>query len=290
MDTPATDSEPSSHDSTLTRKSIGGELEYLLECLFHPFPVDCTCVENVLAGPESACLKNRIAKLLGLPYEFGRQPGKCRCKGAWMSLEGFRKWRESGTDDYTGFADILELGFTEGSDEGEDSDEKLQVERSGTNIDSEDIGRDTGLEDSLVELMNLSDTSDGDPEAGGMGVGPDSASAVWDGSDAVYCEEHGGWKGNPKRLCDTCKELHGSGPMYCQEHGGWEGNLKMPCKACQEVYGSPDQVRVVYGFMKAIMENKLMATNSARVKIAQVRPITSKGEVICDGQRLSLGN
>ena len=60
----------------------------------------------------------------------------------------------------------------------------------------------------------------------------------------------------------------------------------MPCKACQEVYGSPDQVRVVYGFMKAIMENKLMATNSARVKIAQVRPITSKGEVICDGQRL----
>lgn len=217
MDAPATAPEPSSHESTtnpasiLTRKSLRGEFEYLLECLFHPFPTRYT-VEDVFFGPKYPSLKY---KPLELYDDLGIQSGECTCGRFWMSIIEPEGWKYY-----------------------------LLVDTSDTDSDNEDIGTNTTPENRPVEPTEPSNASDGDSETGAtIGTGSDSATSIWDYPEARDCEEHGGMKGNLKRLCGRCKEEHGSQVMYCEEHGGWKGNLKRLCDACKKVYGDPYEVR-----------------------------------------------
>jgi len=215
MDTSTIAPEPSSHDSTtrpdssiLTRKSTIGESAYLLEVLTHcGGPTNCTCPGYVLSGPEYPCLKRRIAKLQGIPYEPKSQMHKCNCGGSWRkpAEEDGEWWDES--------EDYLPPGSSDASSDSDDS---------GINADPENHPAES--------------TEPG--YKGGRG-GPVTGHAIGADSEALNCEEHGGWKGNIKDLCYRCIEEHVSEPIYCEEHGGWEGGLKRLCDACKEVYGDP---------------------------------------------------
>lgn len=215
--------EPSSREPTvrpasmLTRKSVRGESDYLLEFLADSWgPTNCSCPEYILSGPEFPCLKRRIAELQGIPYEPMSQMHKCTCGGAWGKQFGEDgEWLEE-EEDYPP---------EETSDANSDSE------------DSEDSDINADPESHPAEPTKQSYKNGGDPEVGDI-IGVDSEAISW--------KEHGGWKGNLKGCCDGCiEEEHSSEPMHCGEHGGRAGNPKRLCDACKEVYGDPFLVRIV---------------------------------------------
>lgn len=242
--------DPQAPASKLSKKSTSGELEFLLESLTHPLPMHCTCIEYILSGPEHACLKRRIAKLLNVRYEPERELDRCMCGRARKpSGSGTEMW-EAPSEDRGCLCLQAEMNALKIKESPRGSN-LLLVETSNA---EEDPGID-GQEDEdegylLVEPMSY--TSDGGSETGAtMGVGSDADNAmIWDDGDdpeeVTYCEEHGGKEGGLKGKCDTCRELYGSEGI-CKEHGGWEGNQKRFCDACKEVYGDPYEVRIVPG-------------------------------------------